>query len=284
MAALRASVGSVIIDSHIHFFDRPRPGAGPTHERDHLTFDDVLAQARECGIDRVVQVTPVAVGYDNSYSLAMAEQRPDAVHGVIARLDVVAPDIERQLRALREHPKALVLRITLIDKHNEAWLAQGALDGFFELAQQFDVPIELFAPYRVTEMHDAVRRFPGVRWLIDHMGLRYYAGKDNTDAFRQWGALLDLAEETNAWIKCSYFPEAAKDLEDYPFPKAQNYLRQLYERVGADRLIWGSNFPNVRRACTYRQALDFIRVECSFLNDADRKAILGENFVRYASR
>jgi predicted TIM-barrel fold metal-dependent hydrolase len=116
------------------------------------------------------------------------------------------------------------------------------------------------------------------------MGLRYYQGKDNREAFRQWDALLSLAGEPNAWIKCSYFPEAAKDLEAFPFPVAQDHLRRLYEHVGAERLVWGSNFPNVRRACTYREALDFIRVECSFLGEADRAGLLGANFRRYVAR
>src|SRR5690606_2322877 len=121
-------------------------------------------------------------------------------------------------------------------------------------------------------------------WLIDHMGLRYYEGRDNTGAFRQWDALLDLAEEPNAWIKCSYFPEAAKDLETYPFPVAREHLKRLVDRVGAERLIWGSNFPNVRRACTYRQALDFIRVQCDFLTEKERAGLLGDNFQRYVQR
>jgi predicted TIM-barrel fold metal-dependent hydrolase len=169
-------------------------------------------------------------------------------------------------------------------KHQEAWLEERALDALFEVAQDEGVPIELFAPFRVKAMHETVRRYPGVRWLIDHMGLRYYEGKDNREAFRQWDDLVSLAREPNAWIKCSYFPEAAKDLESYPYPKAQSYLRRLRDGAGADRLVWGSNFPNVRRACTYQQALDFVRRDCDFLTGQERAGLLGDNFQRYVAR
>ena len=274
----------MIIDSHLHFFDAPRPGSQFTHVRDHLTFDDVRSAAAAIGIDRIVQVTPAAVGYDNAYSFDIAQARPDVVLGVIARLDPTDPAIEDQLRDAMRRRQMLALRLTLIEKHSEAWLEARALDPFFTLCDSLGVPIELFAPFRVRAMHDTVRRFPGIRWLIDHMGLRYYEGRDNGDAFRQWDELLDLAQEPNAWIKCSYFPEAAKDLESYPFPLAQQYLRRLYDRAGADRLIWGSNYPNVRRACSYAQALDFVRVECAFLDERERAGLLGHNFERYVAR
>ncbi|HTK00363.1 MAG TPA: amidohydrolase family protein [Bordetella sp.] len=274
----------MIIDSHLHFYDIPDKGPGREDEDDHLGFGDIRRNARVVGVDQVVQVTPMAAGYDNSHSFAMAERHPDFVAGVVARLDPMAPGIEESLRALMDHPKMLALRLTLIEDHNTAWLADRTLDGFFTMAQEMGVPIELFAPFRVAEMHETVRRYPGIRWLIDHMGLRYYAGKDNSGAFRQWPELLRLAAEPNAWIKCAYFPEAAKDLESYPFPAAQQRLRELYDAVGSSRLIWGSNFPNVRRACTYDQAVDFIRRECDFLSTADRAAMLGTNLLSYAWR
>ena len=63
----------MVIDSHLHFFDAPRPGSQFTHVRDHLSYDDIRTAAAEVGIDRFVQVTPAAVGYDNGFSFAIAE-------------------------------------------------------------------------------------------------------------------------------------------------------------------------------------------------------------------
>ena len=45
-------------------------------------------------------------------------------------------------------------------------------------------------------------------------------------------------------------------------------------------MLWGSNFPVVTHLCSYRQALDFIRLGCDFLGEADRAAILGGNARR----
>src|SRR4051812_16448687 len=111
----------MIIDSHLHFYDAPRHDSAFSPVRDHLSFDEVRNAAAEIGIDRFVQVTPAAVGYDNAYSFAIAEQQPEVVFGVIARLDPVAPDIEQQLHDAMARPQMLALRLTLIEKHSEAW-------------------------------------------------------------------------------------------------------------------------------------------------------------------
>jgi predicted TIM-barrel fold metal-dependent hydrolase len=274
----------MIIDAHVHFYDSPRPGNHPTPVSDHLAFHEVLSEARASGVDKIVQVTPYAMGYDNDFSFAMAERHPDDVLGVIARLDPAAPETIDRLASLMRHSKMLALRLTLIEKERVGWLATGELDGFFARAEQLRVPIELFAPFRVLDMHATVRRFPGIPWLIGHMGLRHYAGMENKEPFGQWPQLLALAREPNVWIKCSYFPEAAKDLEAYPYRIARDHFLRLYEHAGPDRLVWGSDFPNVRRTCTYRQAVDFMRVECDFLAPTEREAIMASNFLRYVSR
>jgi predicted TIM-barrel fold metal-dependent hydrolase len=60
---------------------------------------------------------------------------------------------------------------------------------------------------------------------------------------------------------------------NYPLPRAQSHFRQLYDRFGASRLIWGSDMPNVARYCTYRQTLTYIYDYSDFLSEAERQNI-----------
>jgi len=46
---------------------------------------------------------------------------------------------------------------------------------------------------------------------------------------------------------------------EYPFPELRPAVETLYRRVGAERLVWGSDMPNVERNCTYRQSLEYLR-------------------------
>lgn len=73
------------------------------------------------------------------------------------------------------------------------------------------------------------------------------------------------------------YPIAWGGRTDYPYPEAQNHIRQVYDRFGPDRLIWGGDTPNVERYCTYRQALTYVYDYCDFLTEEDRRKIFREN-------
>ncbi len=67
----------------------------------------------------------------------------------------------------------------------------------------------------------------------------------------------------------------------YPFTELRPTLRALYRRVGGERLVWGSDMPNVERNCTYRQALNYLpRVVEGWLPSADLDRVLGLNVLR----
>ena len=57
-------------------------------------------------------------------------------------------------------------------------------------------------------------------------------------------------------------------------------MELLVERVGVDRLIWGTDMPIVMRFYTYRQCIEQIKRCCDFLNTEDLDMILGGNAAR----
>ena len=63
---------------------------------------------------------------------------------------------------------------------------------------------------------------------------------------------------------------------NFPFARAQSHFRQLYDRFGPDRLLWGSDMPNVERYCTYRQTLAYLLDYSDFLPEVERAKIFRE--------
>jgi L-fuconolactonase len=249
-----------IVDSHTHYIEPPtdaRPYALQSAMHP-LSFDEIASQAAAAGVDQVVQVTASTMGDDNRYSFEGHAARPDRVLGVVGRFDPVAPKVRERLAAYRAQRGALGIRLTLFHDFSAGWLRDRALDECLRAAADLDVAVCLFAPGQTAALRETLERHPRTRVIVDHMNIRH---------------------EPNAWIKVSYFPEAAMGSEAYPYPTAQRRFRELYEAVGAGRLVWGSNYPVVARACTWREALDFVRVECDFLAAQDRDAILGGNFL-----
>lgn len=272
----------MIVDTHVHYLETA--GGGRPHTDDPLlpplSVDGVADAAAAAGVDKVVQVTPSTMGWDNAYSFAGARARPDRVLGVFGRVDPFSPGLASRLCDYWAQPGALGVRFTMFRGPEVGWLVDRALDLFLEEAAAQDVPVALFAPYQASVMLETALRHPDVRFIADHtLMLREPLPRKPWATFRDWNALIALAYRPNVWTKLSYFPEAACDDEPDPFMGAQAYLRRLYEQVGAERLIWGSNFPVSLAACPYARSLAFIRDECGFIPRSDRDAILGGNFL-----
>ncbi len=65
---------------------------------------------------------------------------------------------------------------------------------------------------------------------------------------------------------------------EYPFAEGQEMLRQWRDEVGVEKLMWGSDMPYCGGSwCTYRQAVDYIRLHCDFLSRQEKDLILGGN-------
>jgi predicted TIM-barrel fold metal-dependent hydrolase len=75
------------------------------------------------------------------------------------------------------------------------------------------------------------------------------------------------------------FPVRLGDLFDFPYREVWPTLAEMVERIGADRLLWGTDMPFQNRFCTYRQSRDWLEKYCDFLSQAELAAIMGETAV-----
>ena len=66
---------------------------------------------------------------------------------------------------------------------------------------------------------------------------------------------------------------------EYPYVEARPVVREYYERLGPDKLVWGSDMPNVERHCTYKQSLDYLRLHCDFIPADHMAKICGDNLA-----
>jgi predicted TIM-barrel fold metal-dependent hydrolase len=67
---------------------------------------------------------------------------------------------------------------------------------------------------------------------------------------------------------------------EYPFPEGQEMLRQFRDEVGIEKLMWGSDMPFGTMWCTYKQAVDYVRLHCDFFSREEKDLFLGGNIAR----
>jgi predicted TIM-barrel fold metal-dependent hydrolase len=122
------------------------------------------------------------------------------------------------------------------------------------------------------------KRFPSIRWLLVMAPpIQYFA---EGDAWNFPAEVDELFTRDNILLELCY-PITWGGRVDYPFPSIQRLIRNLRDRYGASKLVWGSDMPNVERFCTYRQSIDYIRNYCEFLSSAEKDCILGGNILNF---
>jgi predicted TIM-barrel fold metal-dependent hydrolase len=131
----------------------------------------------------------------------------------------------------------------------------------------------------VARLRTWMERYPDVSVVLTH-GF-------NADLFRDGEEfvvpdhVLDAAPVDNPGFHAQVtFAVFVAERWDYPLPQVRPALAKLVERMGPDRLLWGSDIPVVLLYLTYRQTLDYIRLYCDFLSPADIDKLMGGNMAR----
>lgn len=120
-----------------------------------------------------------------------------------------------------------------------------------------------------------VERHPTIKHVLVHgVPTSIYCDADDHVTFPP--EVADLLDHCPVYSEVLY-PIAWGGKMNYPYTRAHSHIRQVYERFGPDKLIWGSDMPNVGRYCTYKQALSYVWDHCDFITATDRRKIFRDN-------
>ena len=123
---------------------------------------------------------------------------------------------------------------------------------------------------QVGEAKEIISEFPNLKIAIGHFGMPTAKG---------WESQLRLALNDNVMIESGGITWLYNS-EFYPFPSAVRVIRQAIDTVGADKLMWGSDYPRTITAITYRMSYDFIQ-KSNELTEEEKRLFLGENARRF---
>ena len=122
-----------------------------------------------------------------------------------------------------------------------------------------------------------MERYPDVEVVVTHgLGWRLFRDGDHIKLPEEVWSPFD---NPNLRLQL-LFPIALGNVWDYPMPQVRPTIEECVRRVGAERLMWGTDMPIVTRFWTYRQNIDFIRLYCDFLSSEDLDRILGGTAAR----
>jgi predicted TIM-barrel fold metal-dependent hydrolase len=241
------------IDGHLHVWEGRHPDRPYPWTPDPFPAEALLPVLDDSDVDGAVHVSPVIVGYDNSYGVEVATRYPDRF-AVFGRFDALQPDVGDALQHWMQQPGSAGVRFTAYRESEGDRLDGKPMRPFWEAAAAHAVPVAVFAPGRLDEILSIARAEPALTLIVDHFGLGVFGGAD--DPFAGVEDLGAFADMSNVFVKVSALPEVSR--EPFPFPDVHRHLDWAAATFGPERLIWGSNWPVESIACSYREAWSWI--------------------------
>jgi predicted TIM-barrel fold metal-dependent hydrolase len=129
--------------------------------------------------------------------------------------------------------------------------------------------------YQVEELHRIIPEYPELRMVICHLGFPEIGLNSNKTRYQRWQRMLSLAKYDNVWFDISAVP-ALFSQEGYPYQAAINYLRELIDKYGADKPIWGSDIPGIWVYATYPQMVEMWS-NSTLLDQKEKELLFREN-------
>lgn len=264
-----------IIDPHVHIWVNdpafPWPAEKGNPPEDDRSAEMLLEIMETNGVSQTVLVHPIHYLWDNSYVTYAVNKYPDKFMGV-GRLnpeDPAAPDhasmwMEKGLHGMRLSPSG--------DGEND-WFDGPLMVPIFARLESLGVPLlMLTGAKRLPRLAQLMDQHPNLQVCIDHMASVH---PDDAEG-RQ--ALLDLARYPQVFVKISHTWTLSH--EGYPWRDTYDQVEAIYQTFGADRIMWGTDWPVCLSKAEYAQALTVVRDEMKFIAPQDLEWVLGKTVLR----
>ena len=263
------------VDAHQHFwhYDPVRDswidGSMSRLRRDFLP-DDVAPALHAAGMDAVVAVQADQSDAETDFLLDLAARHP-VIRGVVGWVDLCAPDLAETLARRRGDRRLKGFRHIAQSEPDDFLTRPEILAGIAQLgAQGFTYDILIHARQLAAAEHLVVR-CPGVRFVLDHCAKPPIAGGDLSD----WKRGLELlARQANVCCKISGLVTEASWTR-WTASDIVPCLDIAADAFGADRLLFGSDWPVCLLAGEYARVAEVVETWSARLTSTERERLFG---------
>ena len=246
------------IDAHQHFWnldevEYPWLGGEETAAINRTYGPaDLEPHLRGAGVDRTVLVQAADSYADTDSMLRHAEAYP-WIAAVVGWAPLLDPrEAERALDRYTEHPKFKGVRHLIHDEADPDWVVRDAVVEGLKLLVERDLAFDVVAvfPRHLGHIPTLAERVPGLRMVIDHLAKPPIATGEGTE---RWRALMAAAASyPQVYAKVSGLNTAA-DPTAWSAEDLTPYIDTAFELFGAERLLFGSDWPVLELAGTYER-------------------------------
>lgn len=266
------------IDAHHHLWDPARGDYGWMPKDDPILtrrYDpaELEPQLRAAGIDATVLVQAAPTVAETDYMLEIADRTP-WIKGVVGWVDFENPAALEDMRRLARHPKLKGLRPMIQDIPQDDWMLRDDVQWAFRALCDLGLRLDALGfPRHIPHFRTLLKRYPTLPVVLDHC-LKPQIRDPDPAAFRSWAdGMAQLADDSFACVKFSALVTEADT--DWSVPTLRPYTDHIFDRFGAERVMWGSDWPVCRLRSEYADWHASALALTEHLSDIDRALIFG---------
>ncbi|HVO88766.1 MAG TPA: amidohydrolase family protein [Casimicrobiaceae bacterium] len=268
------------VDAHHHVWSLARGDYGwltPNLEPIYRDFSlaDHMPLARWANVDASVLVQAAPTLAETHYLLDVAKHSANFVRAIVGWVDLASADAVPQLARLRREPLLKAIRPMLQD-HPEDWLLQPSVQAALEAFPRLGLRLEaLVRPEHLPALLKTLERRPDLTVIVDHGAKPDIAGA----AWQPWADRM-RAVAAHPRVRCKLSGLATEAGPSWTIDTLRPYVAHLIDCFGAERLMWGSDWPVVELGGGYKRWRAATIALLKELDDAARAGVLGENARR----
>lgn len=272
------------IDAHQHFWHyRPERDTWIDEEMAVLKTDflpnQLLPELQANNFHGSIAVQTDQSEEETRFLLELAAQHR-SIYGVVGWVDLRAENVAERLEAFSSQQKLRGFRHIVQVEPDDFMLRRDFRRGIGCLEEFGFVYDILIYARQMPAAIDLVSGFSEQRFVIDHIAKPAIKTKD----YQSWARdLRAIASNRNVYCKLSGLVTEA-DWRHWSNADFEPYLDVAFEAFGADRLMFGSDWPVCLLAATYRQVVKVVSDYMSGVSLIDRDKIFGLNAAHFYSQ
>jgi L-fuconolactonase len=264
------------IDAHQHLWRYLPPGPawmadGMEVLRRDFLLDDLRAITAEAGVTGTIVVEAERTLEETNW-LSQVAASGDLICGVVGWAPLTSPGVVSELERIASLPKMKAIRHPIHDEPDDQFVLRDDFNRGITALKRFDLRYDiLIFEKHLPQTIQFVDRHPDQIFIVDHVAKPRIRDR----VLSPWREnIRELARRANVYCKVSGMVTEAEWhtwSEEDLFP----YIETVVDAFTPKRIMFGSDWPVVSLASSYRRWIDTVRAAIAQLSTTERERILG---------
>lgn len=270
-------MGTTCIDAHHHLWRYLPPGPdwmadGMEGLRQDFLIDDLLKVTSKAGVTGTMVIESARTNKETAWLSQLAASE-EVICGVVGWTSLTAPTVNADLERLASLPKLKAVRHPIHDEPDDWFVLREDFNRGVAALKQFNLGYDILIFERhLPQTIQFVDRHPNQAFILDHVA----KPRIRERVLSPWREnIRELARRPNVYCKISGMV-TEDDWHNWSNETLSPYIDAVLESFSPQRLMFGSDWPFVTLACSYKHWINAVRLAIGQLTTTEQDYIFSK--------